>query len=57
LVEFPMKRGEVYDRSLFSQFLSKNTSRFAPLSARDLSKLDEKEGLVALTLDFRPCSE
>jgi outer membrane protein assembly factor BamA len=57
LEEFPMKRGEVYDRSLFSQFLSKNASRFAPLTAKDLSKLDEKEGLVALTVDFRPCSE
>jgi outer membrane protein assembly factor BamA len=57
LEEFPMKRGDVYDRSLFSQFLSKNASRFAPLTAKDLSKLDEKEGLVALTVDFRPCSE
>jgi hypothetical protein len=57
LEEFPIQRGEVYDQSLFSQFLSKNASRFAPLSARDLSKLDEKEGLVALTVDFRPCTE
>jgi outer membrane protein assembly factor BamA len=57
LEEFPMKRGEVYDQTLFSQFQSKNASRFAPLTARDLSKLDEKEGLVALTLDFRSCSE
>jgi outer membrane protein insertion porin family len=57
LEEFPMNRGEVYDQTLFSQFLSKNASRFAPLTVNDLSRLDEKEGLVALAVDFRPCSE
>jgi outer membrane protein insertion porin family len=58
LMELLIKPGQIYNSRLWELSLRKYGSMFSNCECRDSERrLDEKTGTVALTLDFRPCSD
>jgi outer membrane protein insertion porin family len=58
LMELLIKRGQIYNSRLWELSLRKYSSLFPNCDCRySERRLDEKAGTVALTLDFRPCSD
>jgi outer membrane protein insertion porin family len=59
LKELPIKRGQIYNNRLWEMSLLKHASMFPDCSCRwyEPQRLDEHSATVALTLDFRPCSD
>jgi outer membrane protein insertion porin family len=58
LKDLPIKRGQIYNSRLWELSLRKYNSMFPDCKCGDSERhLDEKAGTVALTLDFRPCSD
>lgn len=56
LKDFPMKRGQVYDRRLFESFMLRHPSISAPDDpSRIYPRLDEPAGTISITVDARPC--
>ena len=55
---FLLKPGQLYNERLFRLSMEQNASRFpeCPCGTGQALHLDEKNGIVDLTLDFRPCS-
>jgi outer membrane protein insertion porin family len=58
LTDLPIKRGQIYTSRLWELALRKYGFLFPDCKCGDYERrLDEKAGTVALTLDFRPCSD
>ncbi len=58
LKDFLVKPGQIYNSRLWELSLQKYSSIFPNCECRNNERrLDEKSGTVALTLDFRPCSD
>jgi outer membrane protein insertion porin family len=57
LKALPVKRGQVYNSRLWEESLLMYASKFPDCDCRqsETRHLDEKSGIVTLTLDFRPC--
>src|SRR5882762_2464642 len=57
LKALPIKRGQIYNSRLWEESLLTYASMFRECYCRkhETRHLDEKPGLVTLTLDFRPC--
>jgi len=55
----PFKAGQIYNSRLYDLFLSQHASLFPNCECRDSEalRLNEKTGIVTLTMDVRPCSE
>jgi outer membrane protein insertion porin family len=58
LMALLIRSGQIYNSRLWELSLRKYSSLFPNCECRDSERrLDEKAGTVALTLDFRPCSD
>jgi surface antigen-like variable number repeat protein len=57
LKDFPIKRGQIYNTTLWESFLLKHASMFSDCGCPPDRKLDERTGSVSLTLDLRPCPD
>jgi outer membrane protein insertion porin family len=58
LKDFPMKRGQVYDRRLFESFMLRHPSISAPDDpSRIYRRLEELAGTISTTVDARPCTD
>jgi Surface antigen variable number repeat len=58
LANFLLKRGQVYNQQALKWSLEKQELKLpeCPCQAGELLHMDEKDGIVDITLDFRPCS-
>jgi outer membrane protein assembly factor BamA len=57
LADLPFRVGDIYNRRLWELGLRRHGSMFPTCECRSTgaTTVDEKTGIVALTLDFRPC--
>lgn len=59
LRDLPIQRGQIFSSKLWEESLLKYASMFPGCACRDSEQrhLDEKVGVVMVTLDFRPCPQ